>query len=87
MGTLSLDRQITEESHNRRPKLKVGQSVTVLQATLKKIESAFAVAEIEVGFGDIGEDRRVLGRKSESGLRVKEGFIAEFVLSVEHGEH
>src|SRR5262245_51598419 len=78
---------IVEQRENTRPLLQVQKSVSVFEALVHELEGATAIAEVEIGFRDVGEDEWIFRRKGQGGLGVRKGFIAEPVFGIKHGKH
>ena len=60
------------------------QAIAFLQAHVDVLQCVDTVADFLVGLADIFEEYRVIRRKKESGLQVRERFVTQFLLRVQH---
>src|SRR5260370_41038156 len=82
-----LETWVSEQPSQGWPLLKIRQSVTVFEAVLGILNGAFTIAEIVIGFGDIGEHPCVPWGKREGGMRVGQGLFAKLVFRIKQAEH
>ena len=79
--------RVSEEPQKGGAALKGGQSISVLEALLRILDGAAAIAKTVIGLGKVREDPGVFGRDVQGRVRCGDGLFAKFVFRVVGAEH